>query len=85
VTPEGSAETAKNHQDMTLYLSRLDKGMELAFHQAEGRRIFLFVIDGRLTANDTPLDKRDSARIKALSDLTIRAEEEAFLMLIDLP
>lgn len=85
VTPQGSDETAMIHQDMTLYLGRLDKKKELGFKQEEGRRIFLFVIDGRITVNETELGARDTARIEAESHLHIKAGEDAFLMLIDLP
>ncbi|QGQ97250.1 pirin family protein [Paenibacillus psychroresistens] len=83
--PIGSEHTVKIHQDMTLYLSRLDKGKELSFQQAEGRRIFIFTIEGSLTVNESKLDEGDTARIESQSHLSIRAEEAAFLMLIDLP
>lgn len=85
VDPQGSEHTAKIHQDLTLYLSKLDAGKELVFEQAEGRRIFLFVIEGSINVNETRLGKRDTARIESLSELRIAAEENAFLMLIDLP
>jgi quercetin 2,3-dioxygenase len=85
LAPIGSGHTLKIHQDMTLYLSRLDKGKELSFEQAEGRRIFIFTIEGSITVNDSKLDEGDTARIESQSHLTIRAEETAFLMLIDLP
>jgi redox-sensitive bicupin YhaK (pirin superfamily) len=83
--PIGSAQTVKIHQDMTLYLSRLDQGKELIFQQEEGRRIFIFTIEGSVSVNETQLYEGDTARIEAQSELNIRAEENAFLMLIDLP
>jgi redox-sensitive bicupin YhaK (pirin superfamily) len=83
--PNGSEHTVKIHQDMTLYLSRLEKGKELCFQQEEGRRIFIFTIEGSITANDTRISEGDTARIEAQSQWVIRAEENAFLMLIDLP
>lgn len=85
VDPEGSEYTAKIHQDLTIYLSKLDADKELDFEQSEGRRVFLFVIEGSLLVNNIQLKRRDTARIESLSQLTIRAEEDAFLMLIDLP
>lgn len=85
VDPQGSDETALIHQDMTLYLSRLDKGKELDFEQKEGRRVFMFVIEGRIIVNETVLDSRDTARIEAQSRLHMKAEKDAFLLLIDLP
>lgn len=85
VSHTGSEQVAAIHQDMTIYLSRLEKAREISFRQAEGRRVFLFVIEGRLTVDGSPLGTRDTARIEALSQMTIAAEEEAFFMLIDLP
>lgn len=85
VDPMGSKQTAKIHQDMTLYLSKLEKGQELAYQQEEGRRIFLFVIEGNIVVNEVHMGTRDTARIESQSSLNIKAEEDAFLMLIDLP
>ncbi|ALS22934.1 MULTISPECIES: pirin family protein [Paenibacillus] len=85
VSRQGSDRAAAIHQDMTIYLSRLEKDRQIIFQQEEGRRVFLFVIEGRLTVDGTPLEPRDTARIEALSKMTIAADEEAFFMLIDLP
>lgn len=85
VDPHGSLHTAKIHQDLTIYLSKIDAGEELSFEQEEGRRIFLFVIEGSILVNDIRLGSRDTVRIESMSRLSIAAEEDAFLMLIDLP
>lgn len=87
VAPQESAhaDAAQINQDMTIYLSRLEQGKTLAFQQAEGRRIFLFVIEGRLAVHDAVLAERDTARIAGLSRLTIAASSDAHFMLIDLP
>ncbi len=85
VDPHGSLETAKIHQDLTIYLSKLEAGKKLEFEQAEGRRIFLFAIEGSILVNEIPLGKRDTARIESLSRLTIAATQHSFFMLIDLP
>lgn len=85
VSRTGSDQVAAIHQDMTIYLSRLEKDKVISFQQEEGRRVFLFVIEGRLTVEGIPLGTRDTARIEALSKITIAADEEAFFMLIDLP
>jgi redox-sensitive bicupin YhaK (pirin superfamily) len=78
--------TAMIHQDMTLYLSKLDVEKELQFRQQAGRKIYLFVIDGELLINgDVTLQKRDDARITDLHDLTLTAKQDSFFLLIDLP
>lgn len=77
---------AKIHQDLTLYLSKLDGEKEIYFHQEEGRRVYLFVIEGELEVNTKHLlVRRDAARIWDTAELTIKAKEDCFFMLIDLP
>ncbi|NMO94336.1 pirin family protein [Paenibacillus lemnae] len=74
------------HQDVTLYLSRLDAGNELQFHQQEGRRIYVFLIEGEvLIQNEVTLAQRDEVRITDLHELTLKAKQDAFFLLIDLP
>ncbi|WP_232695759.1 pirin family protein [Brevibacillus daliensis] len=74
------------NQDMTIYLSKLQEGKKLQFTQEVGRRIFLFVIEGSLTLDgDKKLERRDSARITDLPELSIEANKDSYFMLIDLP
>jgi quercetin 2,3-dioxygenase len=81
-----SNEVARIHQDLTIYLSDLEEGKEVAFSQEDDRRIFLFVIEGELAVNgDTTLSKRDSARITDTPGLQIAAKSNSRFMLIDLP
>jgi quercetin 2,3-dioxygenase len=81
-----AAHVAKIHQDMTIYLSRLDDGQEISFSTQPSRRVFLFVIEGEVRVNEQDtLADRDSARITGESELTIKAVNHTLLMLIDLP
>jgi hypothetical protein len=60
------------HQDLTIYLADLEQEKTLTFTQEEGRRIFLFVIEGDLILNHrTFLNRRDSARITETPTLHI--------------
>ncbi|MBB6634094.1 pirin family protein [Cohnella thailandensis] len=86
VTPTGAEDAASIQQDMTIYLGRLEAGRELEFRQEPGRRIYLFAIEGELTANGVRLGERDSARIAEVSELKLAAPGgPAFVLLIDLP
>ncbi|MBG9565608.1 pirin family protein [Brevibacillus agri] len=85
VSREGGEGIASIHQDMTIYLSRLEREKQLVFTQERGRRVFLFVIDGKLAVNGVELAARDSARIEDEPVLTLAAGEDSFFMLIDLP
>lgn len=84
VTPNGSNNTAKIHQDLSIYLSRVEKGKQIAFH-SENRRTFLFILEGQLLVNSEKMQSGDTARIESINNLNLIAEEDTFLMLIDLP
>jgi quercetin 2,3-dioxygenase len=74
------------HQDLTIYMSRLDAGRRLEFMQESGRRMYLFLIEGELILNGgTKLKRRDAARITDLDRLEIEAGSEAHFMFMDLP
>jgi redox-sensitive bicupin YhaK (pirin superfamily) len=86
VSREGGEQVARIHQDLTLYLSRLEPDAALTFDQEAGRRIYLFVIEGDLAVNgETALAKRDAARITDTPKLSLTSPSGAFFMLIDLP
>lgn len=81
-----SDQTAYIHQDLTIYLSDLEKDQKLTFTQKEGRRTFLFVIEGEVTINaEMILNQRDSARITETDILQLTTESGSRFMLIDLP
>lgn len=83
--PHSEHRVAHIHQDMTLYLSRLDTEEKITFEQSSSRRTYVFVIEGSLTLNGNRLGERDSARITEESALVLQAEHDSFFMLIDLP
>jgi redox-sensitive bicupin YhaK (pirin superfamily) len=86
VSSKPGENAAKIHQDVTLYLSKLDADRELHFEQQEGRKIYLFVIEGEILLNgDVTVQKRDDARITDLPALTLQAKQDSFFLLIDLP
>ncbi|UQZ35025.1 pirin family protein [Paenibacillus sp. PK3_47] len=73
-------------QDMTIYLGRAAAGQELSFSQEPGRRVFIYGIEGKLSLQgEQLLNPGDSARIEGISELALAAEEDAFVMVIDLP
>lgn len=86
VSSDKKPATAYIHQDLTLYLSEIEQGKILNFSQQKGRKIYLFVIEGEIQLNGQEvLNRRDAARITDLHELQVKAEQEALVMLIDLP
>ncbi|PKG21826.1 pirin family protein [Niallia nealsonii] len=86
VAPNSSKGIAKIHQDATVYLSKIDAKEGLEYKQKEGRKIFVYIIDGKvLLNNEYAIEKHGSARIADIDFLKIDALEDSFIMLIDLP
>ncbi|MFC4103326.1 pirin family protein [Paenibacillus xanthanilyticus] len=86
VSHQASERVAFIHQDLTMYLSELEEGQTLQFEQPEGRRIYLFVIEGRVAIDEGhELGWRDTARIADHPRLTINARAKSLFLLIDLP
>ncbi|WP_308637519.1 pirin family protein [Paenibacillus silvisoli] len=74
------------HQDLTIYLSKLEAGKSVTFNQDPARKIYLFVYGGSVTLNgEHALNRSDAARITDLAELAITGVEDAQFMLIDLP
>jgi quercetin 2,3-dioxygenase len=72
-------------QDASIYVSSLDGGKSLSHSAKAGRRAYLFVIDGEVELNGLKLRSGDQARISDETALTIKAERNSELMLLDLP
>lgn len=86
VSKNSSVNVSHIHQDLTIYLSDLEAGKSLKFEQPEGRRIFVFIVEGSLKFNEAELlNKRDTARITNTSSLQITAVDHTRFILIDLP
>ncbi|GGF95445.1 pirin family protein [Paenibacillus abyssi] len=86
VSKQSGPGIAHINQDLTIYLSDIEAGQTLRTHQPASRRIYVFVLEGEVLLSDEHrLNRRDSARITEVSELTITAQENARFMLIDLP
>lgn len=74
------------HQDLTIYLSRLNAGGSVRFTQQPDRRTYLFVIEGEAALNaEHRFGRRDAVRATELTDVRVTSEAGATFMLIDLP
>jgi len=73
------------HQDAAIYVSSLGAGKAVRHELGDGRKAYLFAIDGSAQVNGNVLQARDAARIEGEQELTITAEKPAELLLIDLP
>lgn len=85
VSPTPTEGIARIHSDVTLSLSKLEEGKELFFQQGQGRKMYVFVMEGELVLNhEFVVEHRDTARISDLNNLTMTANKETFFLFIDL-
>ncbi|GFN33093.1 pirin family protein [Paenibacillus xylaniclasticus] len=93
VTPTGAHGTAFIHQNIMMYLTKVEPGTELGFESADGRLQYLYLIEGAasLTTMGEETDRLmqgDTVRMTGVTGfkLAVQAEgEQAFALLIDMP
>ena len=75
------------HQDAWFHLGNFDKGFETeyALKRPEKNGVYAFVLEGAVTINGQPLGRRDGLGIWDTTKLSIRAEEKAELLLMEVP
>jgi redox-sensitive bicupin YhaK (pirin superfamily) len=74
------------HQDAWFHLGSLQKGFETEYSlKKAGDGVYAFLIDGHVTINGTSLNKRDALGISDTDRLSITADSDAELLLIEVP
>ncbi len=83
-SPDGREGSVTIHQDAFVYAALLD-GAERATHKLQpGRRAYLHVARGKLTANDQPLEAGDALKAANTPEIALENGEGAELLLFDL-
>ncbi|PGW11521.1 pirin family protein [Bacillus cereus] len=74
------------HQDTTFYMSVLDANQSLSYEAKIGRRTYFYLIDGEVVLDHNfTLRSGDAAQITDIDLLTIQANQDSKLLIIDLP
>jgi redox-sensitive bicupin YhaK (pirin superfamily) len=74
------------HQDAWFSLGKLDKGFSLDYElKKKGNGVYAFVIDGDVTINGEKLNRRDGLGITETDKIEIKADNEAELLLMEVP
>ena len=84
VSPDGSDGSVKILQDARIYASLIDDGQEVVHSLADGRGAWLQVANGSVSLNGTSLAPGDGAAVSHESELRIRAQEAAEVLLFDM-
>ena len=82
--PDGREGSVTIHQDAYLYAGLLD-GADRAVHKLRpGRRAYLHVARGKLTANRQALEAGDALKVTDVSEIVLEQGEDAEVLLFDL-
>jgi quercetin 2,3-dioxygenase len=87
VSPVGSNDGGIHiHQDAWFHLAKLEKGITVQYDfQKRGNGVYAFVLEGDITINEIAMNKRDGMGISDTSQLTIIADSNTELLLIEVP
>ena len=73
------------HQDASVYVAALDPGVEVQHSIGEGRGLYLYVIEGRVSIGDDELGTGDALKVTDEPLLELRALDASELILVDVP
>jgi len=86
LSPNPNDEGVWIHQDAWFHLGDLDKDMELAYHiKKKGNGIYAFVIKGEVTIEHQPLNARDGFGIWDTEKISIQANSDTEILLMEVP
>lgn len=73
------------HQDVQMFSSILEKGHALSYNTQGERDLYLHVASGELVVNGANLSSGDALKVASGTQLTLLANEEAEVVLFDMP
>ena len=86
VSPMGEKEGLNIQQNAWFSLGKLNKGFTTTYQLKDKKNgVYAFVIDGDLIINGEKLNRRDALGIADATDVEIKAESEAELLLMEIP
>ena len=86
VSPMGSTEGLNIHQNAWFHLGKLDKDFSLTYElKDKANGVYAFLIDGEVIINGEKLNRRDAIGITEAEKLEITVNNDAELLLMELP
>ncbi len=74
------------HQNAWFHLGNFDKGVTADYHiKAKGNGVYAFILKGDVTINGQPLNARDGFGIWDIETLSIKADMDAEILLMEVP
>jgi redox-sensitive bicupin YhaK (pirin superfamily) len=84
-SPDGADGSITVHQDARIYAGLFAGAERAAQPIAPGRKAYLHVVRGKLTANGTPLAAGDALKMTGIPEVVLEQGEDAEVLLFDLP
>jgi len=86
ISPNSTGNSLPIKQNAFFYLGKYSRGESQEYYRhTDTNGIFLFVIEGKLSVEDEFLHKRDAIGIENTEKITIHFDEDAFILLIEIP
>ena len=86
VSPVGENEGVNIHQNAWFSLGNLDKGTEVTYSlKRKENGVYAFVLKGDVMINDIVLNPRDGLGISEAESLSIKADSDAEILLMEIP
>lgn len=86
LSPHADDEGVWVHQDAWFHLGQLDAGLEKEYRmKADGNGLYVFVLEGDVTVGEQALHRRDGYGIWETDAVTIKADSDARVLLMDVP
>jgi redox-sensitive bicupin YhaK (pirin superfamily) len=73
------------NQDVTMYVSSLDAARELIHEIGSKRGVYLYLVEGKLSAGDVRLAKGDAVKVTQEKHIQVRADADAEFVVFDVP
>jgi len=83
-SPDGREGSVRIHQDASLYATLLDGADRVSHPLAEGRRAYVHVARGKVTANGQPLEAGDALQATSTKEIVLENGQGAEVLLFDL-
>jgi redox-sensitive bicupin YhaK (pirin superfamily) len=84
-SPDRADGSVRIHQDVRVYAGLQDGAEQARLEVAPGRRLYVHVARGRLTANGVALDAGDALKLSDTPQLELRDGQDAEVLVFDLP
>lgn len=86
LSPNENDEGVWIHQDAWFHMGKFDEGVSAVYElKKAGNGVYVFVISGNVTVDDTLLETRDAAGIWNVQSISLKAESNAEFLIMDIP